>query len=132
MIILLHSSKTMRTSLGDVHNADVPLFMSEAQQLVSYIRTLSVQELSSVMKISSELARKTKHIYGEWSTKQTTQIPAIDCFLGDIYSGFQVSSLSHKDRAYAHQHLRIIGAVRLATSSRRNHSLPARDGLPPP
>lgn len=46
-----------------------------------------------------------------WSDKPDQQTPAIDCFLGDIYSGLQAASLDTTDRAYAQKHLRILSGL---------------------
>lgn len=111
MIILLHSSKTMRSGNPSEHSATKPIFLAQAQQLTKYIRTLDTPSLASVMKISPKLAQATKQSFDSWTTATNKQIPAIDCFLGDIYSGFQVASLDKQDRDFAQQHLRIISGL---------------------
>lgn len=116
MVILLHSSKTMRP-LPPVasHSMPTPLLSDEADILASYLKTLSVEQIQSMMKISPTMAIATHALIQQWSTSNPT-LPAIDIFLGDIYSGLQAHTLSEDDRAYAQEHLFILsglyGAVR--------------------
>lgn len=109
MIILLHSSKTMRHSAGT--QTSKPEFLEQAIKLIDYLKTLDTTTIAGVMKISPALAAKTRDTIQEWSTVTSTQTPVIDCFLGDIYSGLQAASLDTTDRAYAQKHLRILSGL---------------------
>lgn len=111
MIILLHSSKTMRTAATNtvVHNS--PQFVDQAEILNAMLKQLSVAELSKIMHISEPLANKTRTLIEEWSTAPNMQRAAIDSFLGDIYSGLQVQNWSTADRLYADTHLRILSGL---------------------
>ena len=111
MIILMHSSKTMRIPTSRVKPSGVPVLLDRAEELIAYLRTLSTQRLSRIMKISAELATKTKEQYAEWSTAPDRQTPAAATFVGDIYSGLQVDSFTAADRKYAGNHLRILSGL---------------------
>ena len=50
MIVLLHSSKTMRDT--SVAGAKVPPLLPLAKQIDAYLKTLSVQELAQSMHLS--------------------------------------------------------------------------------
>lgn len=109
MIILLHSSKTMR----QVEVATVfrqPLLAERAQVLLGAVASLSAGNLQQCMKISAELAQKTKLQFDD-SVQSKGGIAAIDAFLGDIYSGLQVQDFSKEDREYADEHLRILSGL---------------------
>lgn len=110
MIILLHSSKTMRTT-NHVPPQSLPVLLGQALPLATYIKTLSPNQLAKIMHVSSDLASKTHRIYQKWTTDQTQQSPAIDSFIGDIYSGLRADSLSQADRQYAQQTLRILSGL---------------------
>lgn len=111
MIILMHSSKTMRPPASGVAPSGAPALLGRAEELIGYLRTLPAQELSRIMSISADLAAKTKQQYVEWSTAPDRQTPAATTFVGDIYSGLQVDSLSASDRRYADAHLRILSGL---------------------
>lgn len=109
--ILLHSSKTMRTPDGTKEvEATTPLLLQKARKLGAHIQLLSVEQLMDVMKISRPLAEKTHNTLQAWRA-DASGTPAIDSFLGDIYSGLQASSLTSEDRAYAQDRLFILSGL---------------------
>lgn len=61
------------------------------------------------MHLSMPKAEQTMRLIAEWPT--TTAQPAIDAFLGDIYSGLQVQTFNEADRAYANNHLVILSGM---------------------
>ncbi|MDB5177112.1 MAG: hypothetical protein JWN75_780 [Candidatus Saccharibacteria bacterium] len=101
----------MRTPDVRMAPVDRPQLIREAEQLVKKYRSLSSGTLATNMKISGKKAVEVQHIYKNWSTDTDQQIPAIDAFIGDIYSGLQVQAWSDKDRAYAQQHLLILSGL---------------------
>lgn len=112
MIILIHSSKTMRPAGSDINNpVSRPMLLDKARELVLYLNTLSVEDIERMMKVSYKLAETTKELLISWSDEPQYQRAAIDSFLGDIYSGLQVGSLSEDDRIYANKHLRILSGL---------------------
>ncbi|MEJ3745219.1 YaaA family protein [Actinomycetes bacterium KLBMP 9797] len=111
MIILMHSSKTMRPPASGDAPRGTPALLDRAEELIAYLRTLSDQQLSRIMSISADLAAKTREQYAEWSTAPDRQSPAAATFVGDIYSGLQIDSFRAADRAYADTHLRILSGL---------------------
>ena len=63
MIILIHSSKTMRTPASGTKPASTPALLDKASQLIEHLRKLTPAQLAKVMKISADLASKTKAQY---------------------------------------------------------------------
>jgi cytoplasmic iron level regulating protein YaaA (DUF328/UPF0246 family) len=111
MIVLMHSSKTMRPPTCGNEPSGVPVLLDRAEELVAYLRTLSREQLAQIMSVSADLAAKTQEQYGQWSDKPERQTPAAATFVGDIYSGLQVDSFTAADRAYADTHLRILSGL---------------------
>lgn len=111
MYILLHSSKTMRTPKERLAPLGRPAFLSRATELVNVWRGVTSAQLESYMHISRSKADEVAQLYASWSTNENRQIPAIDAFIGDIYSGLQVHTWSLQDRAYAQQHLLILSGL---------------------
>jgi len=87
-----------------------PQFYDESQQLARAVLQLHPSDLQACMKISKKIADKT-YTQFERIVKSDTGMPAIDAFLGDIYSGLQVQSLTESDRSYADKHLRILSGL---------------------
>lgn len=111
LTILLHTSKTMRTLDHEgAPKAQVPILHKEAAVLNTYLQTLSLSQIGKVMAISDKIARFTKETVTNWSTSGVT-LPALDIFLGDIYSGLQVQAFSTEDRTYANDHLYILSGL---------------------
>jgi cytoplasmic iron level regulating protein YaaA (DUF328/UPF0246 family) len=111
MIILMHSSKTMRPPTSGIKPSGVPALLDRAEELVAYLRTLSPARLARIMTISADLAAKTQEQYAQWSTRAERQTPAAATFVGDIYSGVRVDSFNAADRRYADAHLRILSGL---------------------
>lgn len=111
MIILIHTSKTMRPPATSAVSLQKPELIDKARDLDKYLKTLSVKQISKVMHISTKLADKTHGLISGWTDSLKNQRQAIDSFLGDIYSGLQVQDWSQKDRDHANQHLRILSGL---------------------
>ncbi|MBM2620092.1 YaaA family protein [Actinoplanes sp. LDG1-06] len=110
MIILLHSSKTMRHPANAGAPRTTPNLLGQAQVLAEQVRSLSLDEMVTMMAVSSEVARRTAEQMVEWSA-EGEQWPAVDCFTGDIYSGLHAGDLSAADRAYAEKTLYILSGL---------------------
>jgi uncharacterized protein len=111
MIILMHSSKTMRAPASGIRPRGVPALMDQACELVGYLRTLTRQQIARIMTVSAEIAAKTQEQYADWSTEPERQAPAAATFVGDIYSGLQVDSFTAAERAYGDAHVRILSGL---------------------
>ena len=111
MLILLHTSKTMRKPLAGKRELTEPVLQKQAVKIVSYIRTLSVDDLARAMKITPKLAFQVQEQFANWGVNPAGRYAAVDAFLGDIYSGLQVQSWTNDDRAYAQDHLRILSGL---------------------
>lgn len=57
------------------------------------------------------MAEKTAALWRDWTDEPARQMPAIDAFLGDIYSGLQVQSFTETDRVYANEYLYILSGL---------------------
>lgn len=108
LVILLHSSKTMRASSAQAPRRQ-PALIREAKQLANLLKSLPAAELQNVMHISGELAAKTKIMVDAWSEEGKTL--AIDSFIGDIYSGLRAGELTAAERDYADSCLWILSGL---------------------
>jgi cytoplasmic iron level regulating protein YaaA (DUF328/UPF0246 family) len=111
MILLLHSSKTMRSGTGWLKDYRKPLFIEKSLPLAYFLKTLSVRELEIIMHISTTLATKTHVVFDGWEVQAVNNIAALDSFVGDIYSGLQAHTFTEDDRKYADGHLLILSGL---------------------
>lgn len=112
MIILLHSSKTMRHP-APAAGATVrrPQLLAQAKLLHAHAAGLSVEQIAKVMHVSPALAAKTQAQIAGWHSEPARQSLALDSFVGDIYSGLRAGGLSPADRDYADTTLRILSGL---------------------
>jgi cytoplasmic iron level regulating protein YaaA (DUF328/UPF0246 family) len=111
VIIVMHSSKTMRAPASGAKPNGMPVLLDRAEELIVYLRTLSPRQLSQIMTISADLATKTQEQYAKWTTATDRQAPAAASFVGDIYSGLRIDSFTAADGRYADVHLRILSGL---------------------
>jgi cytoplasmic iron level regulating protein YaaA (DUF328/UPF0246 family) len=110
MIILLHSSKTMRSPHSATKLRE-PELLGKARELAAYMTTLSPGQIGKSMHVSGALAAKTHELLNGWTDAPEKQSVAMDSFVGDIYSGLRAGDLSEDDRTYADEHLRILSGL---------------------
>lgn len=110
LTILLHSSKTMRSERVNHAPLDRPLLYVQAAVLGAMIAN-RLDSIGDMMKLSPAKTTQVQKVWTDWTLDPATSIPAIDAFIGDIYSGLQVNQMSDEDRAYAHEHLLILSGL---------------------
>jgi len=112
MLILLHTSKTMRepSQITDL-SLSRPVLLNEAHKLANELQRLSDSDIEIMMKVSPKLAAETKELIAAWTDNDGDQRAAVDSFLGDIYSGLQVQDWNEEDRGYAQKNLRILSGL---------------------
>lgn len=102
----------MRTAgTGGSSQYQKPFFIDKSRRLAEYIRSLSAEQLAKQMKLSPDLAAKTYTLWQAWTDNSNVQRPAIDSFLGDIYSGLQAESFTEQDRQHADDTLLILSGL---------------------
>lgn len=111
MLVLIHTSKTMRTQPPSGRPTSTPALLDRAVELHAHLRTLSPRRIATLMELSPALAARVHEQFATWHTDPADQWPAIESFLGDVYSGLRVSSFSAADRTYAGRHLRILSGL---------------------
>lgn len=111
LTILLHTSKTMRSvSDGESTTSQHPAYVAEANLLANQLKKFSPVEIQKAMNISPDMAEKTVQLIKSYTPGGQT-IPAIDAFLGDIYSGLQAQTFTPQDRTYANRQLYILSGM---------------------
>jgi len=110
MIILLHSSKTMKLTRPAGLELSKPALMTQAQKLGVCLASLKLKEIQSIMGVSASLAQEIMITSNGWPSAKV-QGSALHSFRGDVFSGLQVASFDKKDLAYANQHLKIISGL---------------------
>lgn len=111
MKILIHTSKTMKQKSLGGSGISRPQFLEEARTLMEEVKRLSDEETSKIMHISPKLASAVVQAHSQWTDQLSKQSMAVDTFIGDIYSGLQVSQWTGEDRKYAQDKLCILSGL---------------------
>ena len=90
-----------------------PHLIEQSAQLIEVCRQLSPVQIASLMSISDKLAGLNAARFTEWTTEHNTQNArqAIYAFKGDVYTGFEVETLTQQDVQFAQQHMRILSGL---------------------
>ncbi len=90
-----------------------PAFLERASPLAQAAAKLSPARLGKLMHISDKLARLTAARFGAFETPFTAENarPAIYTFAGDVYTGFEASTLDEEAIDFAQDHLRIVSGL---------------------
>lgn len=104
--------QSKRSRLG-IEAASQCAFLPEASQLIAQLKTLNVQQIAQLMKLSTPLAELNYQRYQDWQLPmdEATAKPAIFMFKGDVYQGLETETLSVANLAYLQQHLAILSGL---------------------
>ena len=110
MIILLHSSKTMKATKLVGLELSKPALAAQAQKLGVYLVGLKLKEIQTIMGVSNSLTQEIMATASSWPASKD-QGSALHSFRGDVFSGLQVASFDKKDLEYANQNLKIVSGL---------------------
>ena len=90
-----------------------PADIKDSEMLIKELRKIRSKELQELMTVSENIADLNVDRYKSFTTPFTTRNAkqAIFAFKGDVYAGFDLSSFSEDDYAYAQDHLRILSGL---------------------
>lgn len=114
MISVISPAKTLDFSMPVALKTHTqPVFLAEAKQLVSILRSFKPEQLVRLMDLSPELAELNAERYKTWQLPFTAANAkqALLAFKGDVYLGLAAEDFTTKDFAYAQQHLCILSGL---------------------
>ncbi|GGB86311.1 UPF0246 protein [Marinobacterium zhoushanense] len=114
MLTLISPAKTLdyESPLAtDKHTQ--PRFLEHSAELIDQLRTLAVQDIAELMKLSDKLSSLNVARYESWSAEHTLDNarPAVLAFKGDVYTGLEAETFSAEEFEFAQQHLRILSGL---------------------
>src|SRR5690554_1195066 len=100
-------------SVAPTSKYSVPDMLDDAEQLVEVCKTLSPQELGSLMKISDKLSGLNAARFTQWQRPFTLDNAkqALFAFNGDVYTGLDAHTLSATALDYSQTHMRILSGL---------------------
>jgi hypothetical protein len=114
MLVILSPSKTIRKNTDhSFEHFTLPVFLSQAEQVVNTLKKLNTEELRSILKTSPKLTYEAQESFQLWnlqhSTNNSTQ--SILAFNGDVYAGMNAGELSNDTFLYSQDHLIILSGL---------------------
>ena len=114
MLIVISPAKTLDYDTAPVTDTySQPGYLKHSAELIEQLRTLSVQDVAELMKLSDKLASLNVARFEEWTPEFNTNNAkqALLAFKGDVYAGMDAQSFSEEDFAFAQDHLRILSGL---------------------
>jgi cytoplasmic iron level regulating protein YaaA (DUF328/UPF0246 family) len=93
--------------------ASQPRYLTQSTKLITQLKTLSVQEVASLMSLSDKLAGLNLSRFQSWQTpfNADNAKQAMLAFNGDVYTGLDATTLDEAGLTFAQQHLRILSGL---------------------
>ncbi|WP_372830908.1 peroxide stress protein YaaA [Pontibacterium sp.] len=114
MLIVISPAKTLdyeTTPVTDIYSQ--PGFLNHSAELIEQLRTLSVQDVAELMKLSDKLSSLNVARFESWTPEFTIDNAkqALLAFKGDVYAGMDAETFSAEDFEFAQDHLRILSGL---------------------
>ena len=114
MLVFLSPAKTMEAVNDRLpEKTTTPVHLKQAQELMSQLKTLSVEEVAKIMKVSPKLARENYNRYQQWSAaaERSMVTPALLAYRGEVFNGLSADTLSDEDLLWSQHHVRILSGL---------------------
>lgn len=106
VILLISPAKTF--NISDQVSAQSPHFYKKTITLLNHLKSLSVEDLKTNMKLSQNIAQKT---YTYYQTFNEHMQPAIYTYFGHQYKFIDAKSMHKQDMTYLNDHLYILSGL---------------------
>ena len=114
MLVTVSPAKTLdyESALPELNTTDLS-FPDDAQNLIDELRTKSVDDIKSLMKLSDKLSELNVQRYKDWKLPMSAgdARPAAFAFKGDVYLGLDIASFSAEDLEYSKDRLCILSGL---------------------
>lgn len=107
MNIIISPAKRMREDYDSLPYSGHPMFLEKAEQLLFYLRSLSPEQLQTVLACSNKIAAQNHQRYQEMP-ELTLRTPALFAYQGIQYQYMGAGSFTDHQYAYLQEHLYIV------------------------
>ncbi len=90
-----------------------PEFMNMSEEIVSFYKNFSTEELQKIFSVSENIASLNVERFNLWkkNAKKSDKKPAIQAFTGTVYNNFEYKKYSKNQCKYADENLKIISGL---------------------
>ena len=113
MLIILSPSKTQNFSNISLTKASAPLYIDKANEIISELKKLSLEEVTSLMSISDKLGKDTYkniHNFQESPANRFTK-QALFSYTGEVFNKINPRSFSNEELAFCQSNIRILSGI---------------------
>ncbi len=110
-IILSPAKKLDFSKSANTKNGSELIFPKKTGKLVQKMKSLSIDELGVLMKLSIELSDLNYGRYQMMGSKENESSLAADAFNGEVYSGLDFKSFSSSESKSAQEKIRILSGL---------------------
>ena len=107
MNIIISPAKRMREDYDSLPYGGLPRFSEKAEQLLSYLRSLSLEQLQTVLACNDKIAAQNYRRFQEMPELQL-RTPALFAYQGIQYQYMGAGSFTDHQYAYLQKHLYIV------------------------
>ena len=112
MLTLLSPSKNLDfNNKALTRKRSEPLFLEQANDLISSLRKMSASDVSELMHINDDLGELNAERYQTWSKDFRNAKPALSAFRGSVYLGLDAASFDARDFTSAQRRVRILSGL---------------------
>ena len=108
MKIIISPAKKLATD-NFINKGTSIQFLEETKYLVKELKTYTVSDIKSLMKLSDNLAQLNWQRFQDWNTKDVGQ--ALFMFKGDVYQGLKAENFTNIELDFAQENLRILSGL---------------------
>lgn len=112
MITIISPTTTMNFGKNvNVNLSSDPIFLNEANYLMSLLKKLSPYEVGKLMNLGNDLSILNFNRYSDFNTINNPRLQSIFAFDGEVFSCMNVDNFNIDDFKFANDHLRIISGL---------------------
>lgn len=114
MLTVLSPAKTLDYDSAPItQSSTIPRFMDQSALLVEDARSLSPDDIRSLMGVSEQIAHLNHERFMNWQRNSNADNAkqAVLAFKGDVYTGLQAETLSEDALTFAQSRLRILSGL---------------------
>lgn len=113
MIIIISPAKTLYDhSPVELEQFTEPVFITEAEKIISVLKKKKPDQLANLMDISPKLAELNYHRFQAWKPSHSENAwQALLMFHGEVFQGIKAETFSTSEFEFAQHHLRILSGV---------------------
>lgn len=112
MITIISPTTTMdfskKISLKESYD---PIFLDEANYLISELKELDVEGVRNLMNLSEDLGKLNLERYNNYATLNNPKTQSILAFDGEVFSCADIKNFTEEDFNFANIHLRILSGL---------------------